>query len=200
MSVILDLKNLAREWYTVRAERKLAEPGVARRFLSESQVGSILTHLARFEAELPRSVPFFWSDVVEHAQHEREMLRYKLRKEDLNTLSFRATDNYLDELKSLASKAAERREKSDREWKDAIKSDRSAEELVGVDEMLWSEFEQTLVEFWDGEVKPYLETLILLADESPSSCIREKLELNASKVLESVHRKNVQNRDTFHGG
>jgi len=90
MSVILDLKNLAQEWYTMRIERKLSEPFVARHFLGESQIGSTLTHLAHFQAELPRSAPFFWSDLIDHAKHEREMLRYKLRKEDVNTLSFRA--------------------------------------------------------------------------------------------------------------
>jgi hypothetical protein len=200
MSVIIDLKNLAQEWYTLRAERKLSEPFVARRFLGVSQIGSTLMHLARFQAELPRNVPFFWSDLIDNAQHEREMLRYKLRKEDIDTLSFRATDNYLDELKSLAMKATERHEASERQWNGALKTDKPYEDLLRMDAGLWAEFEKAVVKFWDGEVKPYMEMLVLLADESPGPFVREKLELNALEVLESVRRKNAGNRDAFQRG
>ena len=197
MSVIVDLKNLAQEWYSKRAERKLSEPFVARRFLQESSIGSVLMHLRHFELELPKSVPFFWEDVTSHAQHEREMLRYKLRKEDMNTLSFRATDNYMDELKSFIEMARKSHEDSKKYWSAAIRQNQSLEVLVNVHNKLWSDFAETLLVFWDKEVKPYLETLILLADEPPHLFIQEKLEVCANDILESVHKKNCKNRDAF---
>jgi hypothetical protein len=104
-------------------------------------------HLTRFQAELPKNAPFFCSDLIDHAKHERKMLRYKLRKEDINTLSFPATDNYMNVLKSLASKATERYEAGEHEWKGALKPDRSAEDLMRIDDSVWSEFEKTVVEF-----------------------------------------------------
>jgi hypothetical protein len=45
-----------------------------------------------------------------------------------------------------------------------------------------------------------METLVLLADESPGPYVRLRLKLNAPEVLESVRRKNAENRDAFHSG
>ena len=197
MSVITDLKSLAQEWYKLRAERKIEEPFVARRFLRESQIGSVLTHLVQFEAELPKSVPYFWSDVKEHARHEREMLRYKLRKEDINTLSFRATDNYMDELKRFATKARTRYEASEHEWNDALNNDQTIESYLVLHDKLWTDFAKNISLFWVQEVTPYLETLVLLADEIPDSFIQKKLQLNSVEVLEFVNKKNAANREAF---
>lgn len=106
----------------------------------------------------------------------------------------------MDELRNLATKATKQHEVSERQWKGALKADKSYQELMRIDASLWSDFERAVVEFWDGEVKPYMDTLLLLADETPGPFVREKLELNAPDILESVRRNNAENQDAFQRG